>query len=159
MTDIREAILARLLAILGTIEGVAGSGTDKAVGRNIEDIPARLLVRRPAIILHDGAEQFLAAGDQRMRAGFVPPQRMELTPLIVILAGAEAQNVGTLLSLFRARLLAAVMADSELVGLIGTNGKIHFAGDQVLPPGPESREGRMELTFVFTYVLNFADLA
>ena len=156
MTDTREVILARLLVILGTIEGVAGSGATKAVGRNIDDVPAGWSDRRPAILLQDAVEEFFDAPPLDRRSAV---QRMALRPVLTILAGADAKDVGALLNLFRARLIAAVLSDADLRTLVGTNGRVHYAGCERLPAGPESKEGRMEVTFVFTYVLRLTDLS
>jgi hypothetical protein len=155
MTDTREAILARLLVILATIDGVAGSGATKAIGRNITDVPAGWSDRRPAIFLHDGIDEFLDAPRQHRT---VIEQRRQLTPLIVICAGADAKDIGTLLNTFLARLQVAVLGDTELRSLVDASKPVHFQRVETIPAGPEAREGRMEVTFVINYILNANNL-
>jgi hypothetical protein len=143
----REAILARLFDVILGIEGV------KAAVRNAADVPG---LARPAVILHDGREEF---SDRPQTARYSQIQRVDLTPAITINAGAEAANIGTLLNLIWARLLQAIPADPELRQLVGSNGFIRYGGCERLQAGPESKEGRLEVTFVFTYVLSLDELA
>jgi hypothetical protein len=146
VADLREAILARLAVVLGGVEGV------KAVGRNVLDVPG---IARPALILHDGSEEFFDKPDQERRSR---AQRMELTPAIFVLVGADAVNVGSLLNTYRARVVPAVLGDAELSLLVNRNGEIRYHGCERHPATPESKEGRLELTFVFTYVFRPTDL-
>ncbi len=152
MTDVREQILARILVVLGTVEGVA------RVARNRPDVPG---LSRPAAVLHDGGESERdkglggrAVGQQDRRI-----QVFDLAPIIHLLIGADIADIGGLLSMLRLRILAAILNDSELITLRGRNGEIRYAGCQVDPPGPESREGRMEINLTITYVLRVSDLS
>ena len=145
--DRREAILARLQEVLGGVEGIL------AVGRNVADVPG---IRRPAILQHDGREEFFDAPPRQRQSVL---QLMALTPVVTINAGADGPNIGTLLNLLRARVLPAVITDGVLHDLLGTNGRLHLASCERLQAGPESKEGRMELTFVFTYVLSLTELS
>lgn len=148
MVDTREAILSRLFAVIGTVAAVA------AVGRNVEDVPG---LARPAIILRDGAEDFFDKPETERRSRV---QRMQMTPGLMILAGADSSSVGFLLNTLRARLIVAVVGDAELWGLVSQrNGEIRYGGCERLPASPESKEGRMEVSFALTYVLRLSDLS
>lgn len=147
MLDLRETILARLVVVLRAVDGLA------AVGRNVLDVPG---LARPAAILHDAAEEFFDKPAQERRSRI---QRMILSPAIEIKAGADAVDVGTLLNTYRARIVSAVLADAELAAAVTRNGEVHYQGCERLPVTPESKEGRMELNFAFTYIFRVEDLA
>ncbi len=147
MADARELILARLVTVCGAVEGIT------AAARNRLDVPG---LARPAIIIQDGIEQML---DQPQGARHSELQRIELSPgITIIVRGGGPADPGTLLSLFRSRIIAAVLADSELRGLCGSNGRIRYEGCLVAPPDAEAKEYRADLTLVFTYVFRLGDL-
>jgi hypothetical protein len=85
---------------------------------------------------------------------------MELTPGIMLLVrsdtGAEG---GALMSLFRGRLINAILSDTTLRGIVTTNGAIRYEGCNEVDPTPESKEPRLEINIVFTYPLILSDLA
>lgn len=148
MADIREQILTRLVAVCAGVTGIV------AAGRNLTDVP---LMSRPAVTINGGAEQMVSS--PRPAARFSQVQIMELTPGITLLVrsdtGAEA---GSLMSLFRGRLVNAILSDTSLRSLVTTNGAIHYDGCNETDPSPESKEPRLELQFVFSYPLKLADL-
>lgn len=150
MADIREQILTRLVTVCAAVTGVV------TAGRNLTDVP---LMARPAVLVSGGAEQVrIAVTGHRYRHSEV--QTMDLTPGITLLVrsdtGAEA---GSLMSLFRGRLVAAILADTTLRSLVTTNGAIRYDGCNETEPTPESKEPRLELQIAFTYPLRLADLA
>lgn len=149
MADLREQILARLVTVCAGVTGVT------TAGRNLTDVP---LMARPAVLVNGGAEQMISS--PRPVARFSQIQLMELTPGITLLVrsdtGAEA---GSLMSLFRGRLVAAILADATLRGIITTNGAIRYDGCNEVDPTPESKEPRLELQISFAYPLRLADLA
>jgi hypothetical protein len=150
MTDQREAILARLLALLGAVEGVASSV------RNSLDVSK---LQRPAVVVLDGAEQFVDT--PMLSRGQVAPeiQRMDLMPLVAVHVRANnAVDAGTLLSLYRSRVVYAVLNDSTLISALGPNGRIRYEGATVAPPAPEGNEHRIDVHLAFNYVLRPADL-
>lgn len=144
--DTRETILAGCLRVAGAVEGV------KAAARNAVDVPG---LARPAMLIHDGGETLLdkPVGERLSRL-----QRVEIAPSIVILVDADAGNLGSLLNLFRARFLSDLLSDDALVTLLEPNGEIRYEGCVFEPITADSREGRMELNIVFTYVFRAADL-
>jgi len=148
MAEPREAILNRLVAVCAAVPGV------QAAVRNRLDAAA---LRRPAIIVHDGAEQLLDApqGERRSRL-----QRMELSPgVTVVVRGDDGGEAGALMTLYRSRVLAAVLGDATLIGLVGSNGGIRYESATVAPPDAEAREYRITLELVFTYPFYLSDLA
>jgi hypothetical protein len=149
VADIREQILSRLVTVCAGVTGIVSAG------RNLTDVP---LMARPAVLLNGGAEQMISS--PRPAARFSQIQLMELTPGITLLVrsdtGAEA---GSLMSLFRGRLVAAILADTTLRGIVTTNGAIRYEGCNEIDPSPESKEPRLEINISFTYPLRLSDLA
>lgn len=150
MADTRELILSRLVTVCAGVTGIVSAV------RNTSDVP---LTGRPGIIVHDGAEA--RSGDEaRTRHRFAQVQRMHLTPLVELRLRADSgAEAGTLISLFRGRILNAVAGDATLQSYVGTNGDIWLEGFSVLEPTPESKEPRAQFEFVFAYVLKRGDLA
>ena len=147
MVDARELILARLALVCRAVEGV------QAAVRNRLDVAG---LARPAIILHDGIEQLL---DQPQGARHSELLRLELSPgITVVLRGSGTADPGALLSLYRSRVVAAVLTDTELQSLTGTNGRIRYEGCLVAPPDAEGKEYRLDITIVFTYAFRLGDL-
>jgi hypothetical protein len=146
MSDKRETILAACLRVATAVEGIV------AAARNATDVPG---LARPAMLIHDGGETFLdkAKSERRSRV-----QTVELAPSIEILVGTDAQNLGSLINLFRARFLKALLDDPELVALLDPSGEIRYEGCTFEPITAESREARMGLSLVFTYPFRVSDL-
>jgi len=148
VADTREVLLARLVTVCGAVEGV------RAVARNTLDVAA---LARPAIIVQDGIEQMR---DLAQGARYSEVARMELSPgLTVIVRGGNGVDPGGLLSLYRARVLTAVLTDAELIAATGRNGGIRYEGCLVPSPDPEGKEHRLDLTLVFAYTFKLDDLS
>lgn len=149
MNDIRENILNRIYDICGGITGIV------AIGRNVLDVPG---LARPAALVFDGAEELLL-GRPNSYKNFAQVQLMELKPEIRLLLRADSgNNAGTLASTFRVRILTAITSDVTLQEILGANGAIRYEGCSMLEPSPETKEPRMEFTFVFSYPLKISDL-
>lgn len=149
MADIREQILARLVTVCEGVTGIV------SVGRNLTDVP---LMARPAVTINGGAEQMISSPPPGAR--FSQVQLMELTPGITLLLRADTgAEAGSLMSLFRGRLVNAILSDATLRSLVTTNGAIRYEGCNEVDPTPESKEPRLELQFVFAYPLRLSDLA
>jgi hypothetical protein len=149
VADARELILARLVTVCAAVEGV------QAVARNRLDVGG---LGRPAIVILDGSEQFTDAPPTGL--SMLPQiQRMELSPALSIhVRGTDAVDGGGLLSLYRSRVLAAVLGDATLLSYCW-QGRIRYGGAVVAVPGAEAQEHRIDLSLVFTYTWNLADLA
>lgn len=145
--DVREEILARLILVAASVTGIISTE------RNRLDVPG---LRRPAIILHDGSEELIDVPPKERQSRIA---RMTLTPGLVIFARTDdATPAGPLLSAYRSKLVKGVLSDQTLLGLVGTNGAINYHGCLMQPPMPDSREPRMDVTFLFNYVLRLSDL-
>jgi len=147
VADPREAILNRVVVVCGSVTGI------QAAARNRLDVAA---LRRPAAIVHDGAEQLLDApqGERRSRL-----QRMELAPgVTVVIRGDDGAEAGALMTLYRSRIVFAILNDAELIALVGTNGGIRYEGATVALPDAEAREYRITIDLVFTYPFYLSDL-
>lgn len=85
---------------------------------------------------------------------------MQLVPTVELKlradTGAEAR---ALISLYRGRIINAVIGDATLQALVGSNGDIWLESFTVPEPTPESKEPRAQFEFVFAYILKRGDLA
>lgn len=149
MADTREAILVRLLAIIG--------GFVSRTRRNSDDLSAKT---GSAGVLSDGDETITDIplrknnrGDPRIIKDF-----LQMTPNITIIVGASTENIGTELNGLRAQMLPAIVNDSELISLVGPNGEIRYTGMTLETQAGESREGRLTLDMRLTYVLDINKL-
>lgn len=149
--DKREAILSQLVTICGGVEGV------NAVDRNRLDVSEML---RPAVIVLDGTERLaLRQPPSTASATVSQKQYMDLAPQIIIaLRGNSGGEAGSLASLFRNRVLTAVLNDTTLRTSVTANGGIRYDGCVVPPPDAEAREYRIDLNLVFTYVFSLSEL-
>jgi hypothetical protein len=144
MIDQREIILARLAVVCAAVTGIA------SVVRNRLDVSK---LQRPAVVILDGREELLDVPTGAVRSEI---QRMQLTPVIEIHVRGDG---GPLLSLYRSRLLLAILNDTTLIDTVGKNGTIHYQSAEVAPPTAEGSEYIVHLTIVFQYVFRLSDLA
>ena len=147
MIDRREMILSRLLEIASATEGVV------AAFRNKDEISEK---QRPAILILDADE---AADDTD--PGSRPsrsPRRVAMTPEIYILLGAKPEDLGSAINRLRARFVKAVLSDTQLGSIVGTNGEIRYEGCATALARGRSMEGEMGVSFSFTYVLRPEEL-
>jgi hypothetical protein len=146
--DRRESILARLDAIFADLPAVVFAG------RNREEVSGK---RRPAIIMHDAAEegQHLASNNAARKA---QADMVVLSPQIYIMLGAPSALVGTYVNEFRVIVIAAIWTDATLKSLVGQQGDISFIGCGLETTQGETREARMEIKFEFKYPLIIDEL-
>jgi hypothetical protein len=151
MIDVRENILARLVAI---VDGVADF---KEVYRNYVDLTEDDL---PAAAVLDGDEETDDSADASMR----PPNRPTLatmTPEIVVFK--IAPQVGPDISVLRRQLVKAVLYDTELnqqivkTGRYG-NGAIRYLGCQTDLGWQRSMFGALKINLSIKYALKPDDL-
>jgi hypothetical protein len=143
MTDQREVILARLAVVCAAVTGVA------SVVRNATDVDK---LQRPAVVILDGSEELLEADPYARGVVRSEIQRMQLTPVIEVHARGDA----TLLSLYRSRLLLAILNDATLINAV-TN--MQYVGASVAPPAAQGREYIIQVSITFTYTFKLSDLA
>lgn len=144
--DKREAILQRLVELCAATTGIVSAK------RNVLDVP---LLGRPAIVVQDGSEERLDGPASESRSGV---QRLEMAPQLWLLVRGAADDAGPLMSLFRARILSAVITDQTLRDLTGTVGGIRYDGCTVAEPTAETKEPRLDINFTITYTLAMSDL-
>jgi hypothetical protein len=150
VADTREQILAQLVTVCAAIEGVTACVRNR-LDQNLA---------RPAIIVLDGSEEVVDTPPQPQRSPAQQIQRMAVTPSVTLLVrGSDGSGAGTILSLYRSRIVTTVLGDATLIGLVGASGRISYDGATVAPPEAEGPEYRMELAFTFRYVFNLIDLA
>lgn len=148
MSDVREAILARLVAVCAKVKGVTGAYRN---GVNLSE------TKLPCIIVWDGDE---AADDGDPRRQANAPRRVSMTPEITLAVAAEPEAVGTDLNLLRARLVSAILSDATLIALTGDSpvGAVRYEGCATELHQGRTVQGMMSVRFSFTYVLKLADL-
>jgi len=141
----REDILARLLAILNTIE------VFKLVARNLDEFPERV---RPAVILLDGDEEAVAELARPWVKGKAYSV-IQMNPLIVVSMGGRPQDVGTDINELMARIVTAVMSDVELATIVVVNaqcGVYYIATDYRLNHSL-AMDCDMQMRFAIRYTL------
>lgn len=148
--DRREEILARLEVIFTEIPGIV------KVGRNVDDVSGRA---RPAIIMHDAGEENADIGN---RPNGAQKDFLSLSPQIYILLGNRSDIVGSQISQYRNYLVKRVWRDAVLRDLVGIGrnkeSDILYHGCGLETTAGETREARLEVRFVFTYLLDLAEL-
>jgi hypothetical protein len=151
VADQREAILSRLVTVCGAVAGI------NAVDRNRLDVTGML---RPAVIILDGAETVgLPPISDGRGATISHVQLMELRPAIIVaVRGDGGGEAGSLLTLYRNRVLAAILTDATLIASVSRNGGIRYEGCVVPEPDAEAKEYRIDLQVVFVYRFTLADL-
>ncbi len=147
MLDLREEILARLVAIAAEVPGVVLAGRNRV---------ALSETARPAIVVLDADE----AAEDEERAGrpAASPQLVVMTPELFVLAGRPAAEIGAELNAFRRRIIRRVLTDAPLLGLAGSNGFVRYAGCATALAAGRSLEGEMSLSFAIRYVLRPMEL-
>ena len=141
--DKRELILARLVEVAASVPGVV------TVTRNSDEISEH---KRPAIAVFDSDESADQAAERQDHPGRAP-NIVEMTPEVLILLGASPESVGSALNALRAKLVKAVLTDSQLIALAGANGRVRYAGCSTHLGHGRSMEGSMAVHFTFAYVL------
>lgn len=145
MTDVREAILARLLVVAASVPNI------RTTVRNDVDIPEDKL---PAVTVFDGDEETNGAEDRSARLpgrAYVP----SMMPEIVV---QELRGAGSELSTFRREIVKRVLGDAALIALVGSNGSIRYIGCQTDFGWLREKYNAMNVQFVFRYPLKIEEL-
>lgn len=154
-TDVREAILLRLAAIVLT----PGLGFASAVRNR----GLRSNEQRPAVIVLDGDESpILTHGGRQNRAQGgralpLTPSIMQMKPeLYILLQEARPKNleVGEELNAKRIALIAAIAEDTALAALLGSNGTMLYNGCVTDLKSGSALTGQMRLDFAFNYTFH-----
>src|SRR4051812_29863120 len=141
--DKREQILVRLVEIAAVVPGI-----NTAV-RNQDELSER---KRPAIAIFD-ADEAADEGSERQDHPGRAPNIVVMTPEVMILLGATPATIGSALNGLRAKLIKAVLMDAQLTAMVGTNGRVRYAGCSTHLGHGRSMEGFMGVHFAFAYVL------
>jgi hypothetical protein len=144
MTDKREQILARLLAVAQGLPGIV------AAFRNKDEISDR---QRPCIVILDADEAADDADPSGLARRPHAPRRVGMTPEIYLMLGAKPEDVGTVINGFRAIFIKAVLTDPGLASIVGSNGDIRYEGCATGLARGRNMEAEMGLTFTFSYIL------
>lgn len=148
MADPREQILVRLLAI------AKGIDSDFDAKRN----ETRLSETQNYVVLLDG-EEIADPADPNGRRSANAPRRVEMTPEVQFRAQAKAEDIGTKLNLCRAKLIDAVLSDTQLLALTLDGKSIRYEGARMVAERGRSMEGGIGVAFTFSYVLRPGQLA
>ena len=147
MSDKRENILVRLMAIYRTVDGVSKVARNEQVADDWHF---------PALLLLDADEEAEdTTGRGRPPTGVV---RVTMEPETYLILGGQPENVGTELNRYRARIIKAVLSDAELLTIVGKNGEIAYLGCATSLTRGSQIIGDIGLNFEIAYVLNQADL-
>jgi hypothetical protein len=146
--DPREAILARLLIVAGAVD------TSLNAIRNESDPAAANL---PAVILFDGEENARDTDPAGRTAATI--RLVDMTPEVQFRLKGKAEDVGTKLNVYRAKLIKAVVNDATLLGLTVNNRSIRYQGSMTATERGKSMEGGIGVAFTFTYVLKPDEVA
>lgn len=154
MSDTREAILTRLLAIAVAVTGIQSALRNRGLLKND---------KRPCIVLLDGDETPRLSMDTRRlrgRTGIMGPQIVQMRPELYIIPdevrpiGAdETTPVGPLINDIRIRFLQAIWADTTLANILGPNGSMAYNGMATDLKSGSSLSGQMKLDFIINYAL------
>lgn len=144
--DKREDILARLFTIISGIRNIT------TVARNLDEMPEG---SRPCIVLIDGNE--VRADDSRGKGR--QTVIMVMTPIIAVGVSSTVADLGADANAIRAKLLPAILTDTTLATILGTNGKITYDGLAGKLSQGSLMASDMELNFTIEYPLDILGLA
>jgi len=161
--DRRQLILARLEDLLGSLTVPLLGGPNGPVSivpgtfqHNRNELSKSYV---PGIVLLDADEikdtrvQLRPRGLQE-RA--VPPAIMKMTPEIYVVLdtrGIENENAGEDLNTARLAILAAILPDKSLQGIVGANGDICYDGSVTDFARNRTMQGQMGVSITFSYPL------
>jgi len=150
MIDRREGIIARLVELMDSVDGV------EVVYRNN---PNPNEGKMPAIVVFDADEEQSPVPENMRNKGATAPVFLTMKPEIFIVLSDRAANAGSRLNELRARVLKAIANDQTLVDLATTNGRINLHSTRTGFAVGRSLAAEMKIEIGFTYPLLFSDLA
>jgi hypothetical protein len=152
MADVREAVLARLEAIVKALPGYA------LVERNLTLLPDAAALF-PAVSIEDGPEDPIDDEDA-LRLRLAPqPRLMLMAPSIDVYEFATPETQGVVMAGHRRAIVAAVAGDAGLAALVPQDLRA-YAG--CVPGSALHGKGvvrGLSLRFVFVYFLKYEHLA
>lgn len=153
--DRREEALSRLHTVLKTIEGLAedpyNDGAPCAF-RNRDGLPDE---RLPAIVLMDADEEADLEARNRNRDARSPNLVIMKPEIYFQVKPSKPDNasIGQDVNAFRVKILKAVMSDSTLKDILGTNGEIFYAGCGTDLARNQPLKGQVGVAFWLRYAL------
>lgn len=163
VNDRRQAILDRIYALLSGITIPLLGGPDGATAI----VPGNIVHNRneldktltPGIILLD-ADEIKDPTQQLRQRGLtetrVPSNIMKMTPEIYVVLdtrGIGNMNVGADLNTARLTILAAILPDTTLQQIVGSNGNIVYDGTVTDLARNRTMQGQLGISITFTYPL------
>lgn len=152
MTDVREQILTRLSAVAGLAAAAVDVSDSVTVGRNKTQLSDSA---RPAIIVMDGSEQ-TEDGYGRGRPS-TTPIIVTMRPEVWVFAGALPEDIGELMSAFRATIIKKVLTDPDLLNM-SKDGDLRYEGCTTRFTSGARIEGDLGVMFALRYVLRPTEL-
>jgi hypothetical protein len=153
VVDTREAVLAQLFTIMGTMPAIVTNARNRGLMTN---------EKRPAQVLLDGDEQPRLSVDTNRIRGMqmaMAPQLVMLRPEIFYLPTEKRplnntpQNIGTEANAWRVEFLSRLWADTGLADILGSNGSIVYYGCETDMKSGSAMSGEIKLDFMVIYVL------
>jgi len=143
----REQILSRVLALLGTVDGVETVARNRGLLDNDS---------RPALVLMDGDEAAKTTGAGRGRRQMSASILVMRPQVFIVLKLRQPLNVmvGEDLNAFRAKVVKALAEDPALLTLVGASGDIAYEGCETDLKSGMQVEGQMRLDFAITNVMD-----
>ena len=145
MTDVREAILARLVEVVASVPNLRTT-----LRNNVDWTDDQM----PLAVVLDGDEEVTAGNDGSRPSN--RPMLVEMRPEIQIVEQSSA--IGSDLTTFRRELMKLVLADATLNAQTGPNGKISYLGCETSFGWQEKQYGALQMRFEFKYPLIPKDL-
>jgi hypothetical protein len=115
--DRRERVLARLVEIGKAIPGIKTSIRNRALAED-EELPVVQIL---------DADEAGEDNDPLQRTNRAT-RRFIMTPEIYVVLEDQEADVGTTLNGFRCALVKAILEDTQLKAILGTNGEIRYDG-------------------------------
>lgn len=144
MADVREAILARLLVLMGGIAGIGEVSRNVLAGDDAAGTPKQITVLE--------GDEIASEYDPAARPA-TAPRVVHMHPQILLSNFAGTADVGPGLSAMRAAIVKAIATDATLVGLTLNNRGGRYIGMESDLAFARAMLGQMAMKFEFTYVL------
>ncbi len=144
MTDIREAIMVRIAAVLDDLSGV------QTVERNRIAFDDTQL---PAVGVLEGDEEVAPNSLGRAARASGRPYIVTATPQVFIRVGGPSADIGTDLNTLRAAIIKALLDDQQLNALAADDGGVQYAGMNSQLHAARSMIGATAMVFVIKYLL------
>lgn len=147
MTDLREDILGRLIALVAEIPNIRWAHRNNA--DFVED-------QLPAVSVLDGDEESDGASDIGSSRPANRPYVMQMTPEIIV--AEQSDEAGSDLGTLRREIIRRVLNDAALLASVGPNGAIRYLGCQTDTGWGRLQTGVLSAQFSFKYPLKIEEL-